>query len=69
MKIGSTDFNQEAIKAMKFDEFSALFKGKIDMPLDIAYEKITGIKPEKKTPMAKSIAANTAKEKDRPDKK
>lgn len=60
IKIGRTSFNPEAIKAMTYDEFFATFKGKLDIPADVAYFKITGVKPDVKAE-ARTISAKTEK--------
>ena len=41
MKIGKTDFNQETVKRMSFDEFSNTF-GHLNIDLSVAYFKLTG---------------------------
>lgn len=43
MKIGNTDFNADAIKAMTFEEFSEAAKHyKGDVPLKEVYQKLGG---------------------------
>lgn len=42
MKIGTTDFNVESIKAMSYDEFEQIYKGKLKGNLQEIYKKLGG---------------------------
>ena len=38
-KVGNTQFNKEAVKTMKKDEFIEAFRGKMNMDLDAAWKE------------------------------
>lgn len=48
MKLGNTEFNQENVKGMTLKQFRQVYGNLLKgIPLDVAYEKLTGKKPKK----------------------
>jgi hypothetical protein len=58
---GKTSYKKEAFAAMGFEDFKALYQGKIDTDLVKTYELLTGKKATKKkpSPRKKRSSANS----------